>query len=89
MKPKKLILTIDYTDRGAPRVLRAKLGMRNYVLKGNCTRCGRCCAEMKCRHLTHDSGNAACGLGWLHPFGCRVYPLPEEERLEGCGLYWE
>ena len=89
MKPKKLILTIDYTDSGAPRVLEAKVGRKTMRLRGECNRCGACCRLMNCQYLTEDSGKDSCGLGWLHPFGCRVYPLPEEKRLEGCGLYWK
>jgi len=92
-KPIKKIFTIDYTDSGAPRVLKAQIGSglrkRSFTLKGECLRCGRCCARMNCEHLTKDGDKAACGLGWLMPFGCRLYPQPGEETLIGCGLYWE
>ena len=85
-------ILIDYTDSGSPRVIQAKIGRKKYKLKGKCNNCGKCCSEMDdnkgCKHLVKEGGSFICGLGWLIPFGCRLYPLPGDE-IEGCGFYWK
>jgi hypothetical protein len=90
-KPIKRQILVDYTDSGSPFVISATIGKTKYKLKGRCKRCGRCCKEdsKPCKYLIKDGRKHACGLGWRLPFGCRLYPLPNEEILKNCGYKWE
>jgi len=43
---------------------------------GECNRCGECCINEECRHLSIDDGIATCTIyrKWNREKKCRVFP---------------
>jgi hypothetical protein len=69
------------------------------IRKGECRQCGKCCLDDKgkpCEYLYTDSCADetrtqliyACRFAFDKPFGCVIWPLPEN-MIKGCGYYWE
>jgi hypothetical protein len=60
-----------------------------YERRGQCIRCGFCCQQENCEHLSFDEDGLATCL--IHeeerPLRCSLYPANPPIVHEGCG-YW-
>ena len=86
-----MILKIEYTGGNNFKLLEAG----EYVVKGECKRCGKCCEQNMsepCGHLIYETVDGVeqtrCGIYPWWPIGCNFYPLPEsyKDRPKGCRI---
>ena len=74
-----------------------KVGLNNgevWQIKGECSRCGKCCMRGVCQSLDFESLNgkkvAKCTSQWSKPWLCKIYPMnPYEELWDTCTYKWE
>ena len=65
----------------------------NLVLRGQCKRCGACCAAGKCEHLGKEIADGVeryvCKEYFERPYRCWIFPMPEDPKHETCGFRYE
>ena len=90
-------ILIDFThSRGVTESVTLENG-EQWILKGECNRCGQCCEEVnmfieefktdcgKCNKLFYETVDgkrvSACSILWSRPAGCLIYSRDPYEAL--------
>jgi len=60
-----------------------------YKRRGECTRCGLCCANEDCKHLSWDGHKAVCLIhNQERPQRCVLFPQAPPIMIAECGFYF-
>jgi len=65
-----------------------------WEINGECGRCGACCRTLGCTHVVGDMVidgvvKSSCGIYWIRPANCLIYPVDPRVDLEPtCGYWW-
>ena len=69
------------------------LAQNDFILKGQCKRCGACCLRLNCQYLEfetlNDTKQAVCKIYNKRPVWCAIWPQIDDTLPDKCGFYWE